>query len=680
MSLLEDAIKYTKEQFSVANSEELSQEREFIDKYSKVFSLSHIDDLQWKEFHDFLKEEYKKPWSLLYLYSTKLEANFDKLKIVLKILLDESKPIGERLRETVSDKGKFKVPKFGPAVATAILIVVFPEKYAVYNGTVVEAMNLIQNATYSTTRNYFAEHYEEFNKYANDLAKQHGISLWELNWAWQYITEHPEENIARSGYQKALKRIIELYGEINKNCDLLTSKDKVMSEYQKSFSPSNIKNIEKDEFINFLNFKTNNHWSGLHRQAKNITSDMEKLRKTLSELLDDSKDIKDRIDNMYIGKVNGRYLCKVKGLDHGIYTPILMIGSNQKFAVWNSKSEGFLSRYAINPSKKGKSPGKYYEEVNDRFNGLSKGSGLDMWTLDALFYYDDFYSEQIPAEIKDRKELWDNLSKNPDGRVPVSELSRAKLPIDQSGSFSPKDSGLGEIISRRILITDTQYKEIIEEGGLNYKPSKTGKQQQDEIEGIIGAMQYQVPIFVIIGKRDDKEFRKVKIGLVRAYNEMVETFLVDVFDHWPNHEELVFKSKDEEETEFDPYSKDTDSKKALNDIRPGQAKFKFDVIKKYGARCAVCGVDLKEVLEAAHIVPKSEHGVDDSRNGLILCANHHKMFDGNLFAIDTNYKLVFRKGYNKDNLMINVENLSRLADKPDKRAIIERYKMFKKVE
>ena len=487
-------------------------------------------------------------------------------------------------------------------------------------------------------------------------------------------------NIETPEYQNALKRIIELYGEINKNSDLLTSKDKVMSEYQKLFSPSNIKNIEKDEFIEFLHFKKNHHWTSLDRQSKNLTSDMEKLRKTLSDLLDDSKDIKERIDNMYIGKKNGRYICRVKWLDHGIYTPILMIGSNQKFPVWNSESEGFLSRYAINPSKKGKSRGKYYEEVNDRFNRLSKDSGLDLWTLDALFYYDDFYSEKIPAEIKDRKELWDNMSKNPDGKVPVSELSRAPLFIDRKGAFSPRDSGLGERVSRRILITDTQYKEIIEEGGLNYKPSKTGKQQHDEIEGMIGAMQYQVPIFVIIGNKDDKESRKVKIGLVREYDKREEAFLVDVFDHWPNREELVFKSEDEEETEFNPYSKDTDRKKALNDIRPGQAKFKFDVIKRYGAKCAVCGIDLKEVLEAAHIVPKSEDGVDDPRNGLILCANHHRMFDSNLFAIDTHYKLDYWKGYNKDNLMIKVENLSRLADKPDKRAIIERYKMFKKVE
>lgn len=54
------------------------------------------------------------------------------------------------------------------------------------------------------------------------------------------------------------------------------------------------------------------------------------------------------------------------------------------------------------------------------------------------------------------------------------------------------------------------------------------------------------------------------------------------------------------------------------------------------------------------------------------------MFDNNLFTIDTNYKFDFRKGYNKDNLMIKVENLSHLPKMPHIRAIRERYKMFKR--
>lgn len=125
---------------------------------------------------------------------------------------------------------------------------------------------------------------------------------------------------------------------------------------------------------------------------------------------------------------------------------------------------------------------------------------------------------------------------------------------------------------------------------------------------MISAMDYRLPIFVIIGNRNDKESRKVKIGLARAYDKMGEIFLVEVFDDWPNQEELIFQTEDEQETDFDPYSKDTNRKVTSIETHPGQAKFRFYVVKRYGAKCAVCGVTLKEVLEAAHIVPKSEGG------------------------------------------------------------------------
>ena len=78
-------------------------------------------------------------------------------------------------------------------------------------------------------------------------------------------------NIDSPEYQNALKRIIDLSGNINKNCEILASEEEVMSEYQKLFSPSNIKNIEKDEFSLFLNFTINNHRTPLDRHVEDLT-------------------------------------------------------------------------------------------------------------------------------------------------------------------------------------------------------------------------------------------------------------------------------------------------------------------------------------------------------------------------------------------------------------------------
>jgi hypothetical protein len=67
--------------------------------------------------------------------------------------------------------------------------------------------------------------------------------------------------------------------------------------------------------------------------------------------------------------------------------------------------------------------------------------------------------------------------------------------------------------------------------------------------------------------------------------------------------------------------------------RPNQQRFKFEVIARYGAACAVCDIDVTEVLDAVHIAEKRARGSDDPANGLVLCATHHRAFDRGLFCI-----------------------------------------------
>jgi hypothetical protein len=67
--------------------------------------------------------------------------------------------------------------------------------------------------------------------------------------------------------------------------------------------------------------------------------------------------------------------------------------------------------------------------------------------------------------------------------------------------------------------------------------------------------------------------------------------------------------------------------------------FRVGVRRIYEHRCAVCCVDARgpgdgsPIVDAAHIVPKSEGGPDDLRNGLCLCKNHHWAFDEGWFTV-----------------------------------------------
>ncbi len=75
--------------------------------------------------------------------------------------------------------------------------------------------------------------------------------------------------------------------------------------------------------------------------------------------------------------------------------------------------------------------------------------------------------------------------------------------------------------------------------------------------------------------------------------------------------------------------------------RPGKARFALRVLQRGRAACAICGIDVKQVLQAAHIRPKRKRGSDDPGNGLILCALPHSAFDAALFAIEC-HSLMFR--------------------------------------
>ena len=74
-----------------------------------------------------------------------------------------------------------------------------------------------------------------------------------------------------------------------------------------------------------------------------------------------------------------------------------------------------------------------------------------------------------------------------------------------------------------------------------------------------------------------------------------------------------------------------------------QAIFRRALIKAYCGRCAVCELSFEEVLEAAHIVPwvNASHSERISpRNGILLCANHHRLFDSGWIQITENRKIL----------------------------------------
>ncbi len=84
---------------------------------------------------------------------------------------------------------------------------------------------------------------------------------------------------------------------------------------------------------------------------------------------------------------------------------------------------------------------------------------------------------------------------------------------------------------------------------------------------------------------------------------------------------------------------------AVRKVRLVQSFFRATVLSGYDFRCAVCRLELPELLFASHIVPWS---IDigrraDPTNGISLCAFHDRAFDRGLMSLDDSLQVILSK-------------------------------------
>lgn len=162
---------------------------------------------------------------------------------------------------------------------------------------------------------------------------------------------------------------------------IIDSRDEVLSRYGEIFKLDRIDALAPEDFASFLLFENNRHWGGLHRRGKESLNHFDDLKDALRVLLDDEKPLKDRLN--YVVPDSAR----VTGFGRAAVTAILMVAFPDKYGVWNGPSEAALRLLEVWPKFTwGASFGERFELMNDILLRLSKEVGVDLWTLDALFY------------------------------------------------------------------------------------------------------------------------------------------------------------------------------------------------------------------------------------------------------------------------------------------------------
>lgn len=175
--------------------------------------------------------------------------------------------------------------------------------------------------------------------------------------------------------------------------EIVQPRDVVLARFQPIFAIAHLPDLTEGEFSPFLYFDQNHHWTGLHRQVNRICGDMPLLRRSLATLLDEKRPIADRLDEVAEA---------VHGMGKAIITAILTVAYPGRYGVWNATSEAALVNLQLFPEfRRGTTFGEKYAHINEVLGRLANASGLDLWTLDAIFWHMSQVNEANDGRVRE---------------------------------------------------------------------------------------------------------------------------------------------------------------------------------------------------------------------------------------------------------------------------------------
>ncbi len=162
-----------------------------ITKYAPMFSTPDVDKLTANDFKGFLLFRNNNHWDSLHRGGGWMTEDMTRLREALKLLVDESLSLQTRLNRLRPPGGDPMVKGLGRAVITAILQMLHPDKYGVWNNTAeggMKALGLWPEIPRGTS---FGERYETMNRVLLDTASELGTDLWTLDMLWWRVQRSP---------------------------------------------------------------------------------------------------------------------------------------------------------------------------------------------------------------------------------------------------------------------------------------------------------------------------------------------------------------------------------------------------------------------------------------------------------------------------------------------------------
>jgi putative restriction endonuclease len=206
----------------------------------------------------------------------------------------------------------------------------------------------------------------------------------------------------------------------------------------------------------------------------------------------------------------------------------------------------------------------------------------------------------VADELARRLRLWEQVSEGDAGDADPSMLRSSLVYGGAQGIWVDKKT-TGALakdgVTVSILHTGRHYPDDLSDDGLIYHYPKTHRppgRDAAEVQATKNAGTLSLPIFAILpGTRSAK--RSVRLGWVVDFDEENRQFLILFGDHKPE-----YQSAPSAEMPF-LLTGGATSRNTTAKARPGQQRFRFQVLSKYGSKCAVCEITHPSLIKAAHI-------------------------------------------------------------------------------
>ena len=182
----EKAVKFVRADKSIEE-----KRQRVLSKYGPIFQPSNIHELDLDKFKHFFNFSENEHWTGLTQNMPQLLADPAKLKNALAELVDESKPLEERIDKVTGQNEDPMVKGLGAARISAILQVTYPDRYGVLNRVSTKGLTMIGLNPADSDSNWssmtLGKQFILVNEVLVKLSKEYGVTLWAMDWVWWAI-------------------------------------------------------------------------------------------------------------------------------------------------------------------------------------------------------------------------------------------------------------------------------------------------------------------------------------------------------------------------------------------------------------------------------------------------------------------------------------------------------------